>query len=72
MRHGLAGAPANQCLRVTVCIQTNWLVPASNSRATSDAPQNTPSKPGHPAVSVTRVNSLGLPKGQGAGEVAAA
>ena len=52
---------ASQCLRVTLCIQANWLVPVSSSRATSGPPQNTPSRHGTTKVSVTRSNSTGVP-----------
>src|ERR1017187_5045404 len=52
----------SQRLRVTLCIQANWLVPVSSSRATSGPPQNRPSRHGTAKVSVTRVDSSGLPR----------
>ena len=48
--------------RVMLCIQANWLVPVSNSRATSGPPQNTPSRHGTTTVSVTSKDTTGVPR----------
>src|ERR1017187_5475791 len=52
----------SQRLRVTLCIQANWLVPVSSSLATSGAPQNSPSRAGTARVSVTRTRSGASPR----------
>jgi len=44
-----------------LCIQANWLVPVSNSLATSGAPQNKPSRHGTTTVRVTSNDSSGVP-----------
>ena len=53
---------ASQRRRVMLCIQASWLVPVSNSRATSGPPQNTPSRHGTTTVSETRMNMTGEPR----------
>jgi len=45
---------ASQRLRVTLCIQAKWVVPTSDSAATSGAPQNRPTSTGAPSVEMTR------------------
>ena len=45
---------ANQRLRVMLCIHAKWVVPASDSAATSGAPQNSPTSTGAPSVMMTR------------------
>src|ERR1700729_2692591 len=52
----------SQRLRVMLCIQANWLVPVSISRATRGPPQNTPRRHGTTTVNVTSSDSAGLPR----------
>ena len=52
---------ASQYRRVMLCIQANWMVPASSSPATSGAPQNSPKRTGAPRVAMTRKPTTWLP-----------
>src|SRR5262245_6657293 len=52
----------SQRLRETLCIHANWLVPVSNSLATSGPPQNTPTRHGTTTVSVISRVITGEPR----------